>query len=87
MTETEKNMNDSMEQLRNFLNTTGKELEKDSDLRPYFALPFMEDPYAEPFLSKIFKKSWSDKLTNHLQLFLKKYKQQVRITDYHKDVT
>ncbi|KAK9299081.1 hypothetical protein QLX08_007822 [Tetragonisca angustula] len=76
MTETEKNMNDSMEQLRNFLNTTGKELEKDSDLRPYFALPFMEDPYAEPFLSKIFEKSWSDKLTNHLQLFLKKYKQQ-----------
>ncbi|KAF3420439.1 hypothetical protein E2986_01824 [Frieseomelitta varia] len=76
MTETEKNMNDSMEQLRNFLNTTGKELEKDSDLRPYFALPFMEDPYAEPFLSKIFEKSWSNKLTNHLQLFLKKYKQQ-----------
>ncbi|KOX75814.1 LisH domain-containing protein ARMC9 [Melipona quadrifasciata] len=72
MTETEKNMNDSMEQLRNFLNTTGKELEKDSDLRPYFALPFMEDPYAEPFLSKIFEKSWSDKLTNHIQLFLKK---------------
>ncbi|XP_043588126.1 lisH domain-containing protein ARMC9-like isoform X2 [Bombus pyrosoma] len=76
MTEIEKNMNDSMERLRTFLNTTGKELENDAELRPYFAFPFMEDPYAEPFLSNIFEKSWSDKLTNHLQLFLKNYKQQ-----------
>ncbi|XP_068984808.1 lisH domain-containing protein ARMC9-like isoform X1 [Bombus flavifrons] len=76
MTEIEKNMNDSMERLRTFLNTTGKELENDAELRPYFAFPFMEDPYAEPFLSNIFEKSWTDKLTNHLQLFLKNYKQQ-----------
>ncbi|XP_050595492.1 lisH domain-containing protein ARMC9-like isoform X4 [Bombus affinis] len=76
MTEIEKNMNDSMERLRTFLNTTGKELENDAELRPYFAFPFMEDPYTEPFLSNIFEKSWTDKLTNHLQLFLKNYKQQ-----------
>lgn len=76
MTEVEKNMNDSMEELRKFLNTIGKELENITELRPYFALPFMEDPYVEPFLSKIFEKSWSDRLTEHLQLFLEKCKQQ-----------
>lgn len=76
MTEVEKNMNDSMEELRKFLNTIGKELENITELKPYFALPFMEDPYVEPFLSKIFEKSWSDRLTEHLQLFLEKCKQQ-----------
>ncbi|CAL7938985.1 unnamed protein product [Xylocopa violacea] len=76
MTEIEKNMNDSMEELWKFLNTTGKELENDTELKPYFALPFIEDPYAEPFLSKVFEKSWIDRLTENLQLFLKKYKQQ-----------
>ncbi|XP_061933746.1 lisH domain-containing protein ARMC9-like isoform X2 [Apis cerana] len=76
ITEVEKNMNDSMEELRKFLNTIGKELENITELRPYFALPFMEDPYVEPFLSKIFEKSWSDRLTEHLELFLEKCKQQ-----------
>ncbi|OAD53208.1 LisH domain-containing protein ARMC9 [Eufriesea mexicana] len=76
ITEIEKNMNDSMEELRKFLNTMGKELENDAELRPYFALPFMEAPYAEPFLSKIFVRSWSDKLTEQLELFLKKNKQR-----------
>ncbi|XP_076681727.1 lisH domain-containing protein ARMC9 isoform X2 [Andrena cerasifolii] len=75
--EVEKNMNDSMEQLREFLNTTGKELENDPELRPFFALPFMEDPYAEPFLSKVFERSWIDKLTESLHMFLEKYKEEV----------
>lgn len=43
MTEIEKNMNESMEELRKFLNTTGKELENDAELRSFFALPFIED--------------------------------------------
>ena len=77
MIEVEKNMNDSMEQLREFLNTTGKELENDPELRPFFALPFMEDPYAEPFLSKVFERRWIDELTESLHMFLEKYKEQV----------
>ncbi|CAK9800849.1 LisH domain-containing protein ARMC9 [Anthophora quadrimaculata] len=77
MTEIEKNLNDSMEQLRNFLNTTGKELENDTELRPYFALPFIEDPYVEPFLSKIFEQSWTDELTENLLVLLKLYKPQI----------
>ncbi|XP_026675323.1 lisH domain-containing protein ARMC9-like isoform X2 [Ceratina calcarata] len=72
----EKTVNEGMEQLRKFLSTVGKELENDAELRPYFALPFIEDPQAEPFLSRIFEKSWSDKLTENLVLFLKTYRQQ-----------
>ncbi|XP_043250767.1 lisH domain-containing protein ARMC9-like isoform X1 [Colletes gigas] len=76
MIEIEENMNNSMEELRVFLNTTGKELKNDMELRPFFALPFIENPYAEPSLSKIFEKSWIDELTENLCVFLKKYKQQ-----------
>lgn len=78
MTEIEKNMNESMEELRKFLNTTGKELENDAELRSFFALPFIEDPYAEPCLSKVFEKSWIDELTEKLHMFLDQYKKQVR---------
>ncbi|CAK9823565.1 LisH domain-containing protein ARMC9 [Anthophora retusa] len=85
MTEIEKNLNDSMEQLRNFLNTTGKELENDTELRPYFALPFIEDPYAEPFLSKIFEQSWTDELTENLLVLLKLYKPQIFSDIKHTD--
>lgn len=74
MTEIEKNMNESMEQLRKFLNTAGKDLENDKELRAYFALPFIEDPYTEPFLSKVFEKPWADQLTENLQVFLNKHK-------------
>ncbi|XP_034187892.2 lisH domain-containing protein ARMC9 isoform X2 [Osmia lignaria lignaria] len=73
-TEIEKNMNENMEQLCVFLNTEGKELENDIELRPFFALPFIEDPYAEPFLSKIFEQSWIDELRDNVQLFLNEYK-------------
>ncbi|XP_076231431.1 lisH domain-containing protein ARMC9 [Calliopsis andreniformis] len=74
--EIEKNMNDSMEELRIFLNTTGKELENDTQLRPFFALPFIEDPYAEPSLSRVFEKSWIDELTENLYTFLNTYRKQ-----------
>ncbi|XP_012141262.1 lisH domain-containing protein ARMC9 isoform X2 [Megachile rotundata] len=74
ITDIEKNMNESMEQLCSFLNTSGKELENDTKLRPFFALPFIEDPYAEPIISKIFEKSWTDELSENIQLFLDKYK-------------
>lgn len=76
-TEIEKNMNDSMDELCKFLNSTGKELEDDMELRPFFALPFIENPCTEPSLSKVFEKSWVDKVTENLYLFLKKYEQQV----------
>ncbi|KOC65317.1 LisH domain-containing protein ARMC9 [Habropoda laboriosa] len=66
-----------MEQLRNFLNTTGKELENEPELRVYFALPFIEDPYTEPFLSKIFEQSWTDEMTENLQVLLETYKPQI----------
>ncbi|XP_076166483.1 lisH domain-containing protein ARMC9 isoform X2 [Ptiloglossa arizonensis] len=75
-TEIEKNMNDSMDELCKFLNSTGKELEDDMELRPFFALPFIENPCTEPSLSKVFEKSWVDKVTENLYLFLKKYEQQ-----------
>ncbi|XP_015435953.1 PREDICTED: lisH domain-containing protein ARMC9-like [Dufourea novaeangliae] len=77
MTEIEKGMHDSMKLLHTFLNTTGKELEDDGELRPFFALPFIEDPYTEPSLSKIFEKNWIDELTESLLLFLEKCEQQV----------
>ncbi|XP_053986442.1 lisH domain-containing protein ARMC9-like isoform X1 [Hylaeus volcanicus] len=81
MTELEKNMNDSMKELCEFLNTTGKELENDMELRPFFALPFIEDPCTEPSLAKIFEKSWIDEVTEGLHLFLKKYKPNFSETD------
>ncbi|KAG7206413.1 hypothetical protein KM043_003769 [Ampulex compressa] len=75
MIELEKNMNENMAQLREYLNANGKELEHETQLRPFFALPFIEDPYAEPLLSKIFDPSWLDVLTRDLRNFVDTHRQ------------
>ncbi|XP_031831953.2 lisH domain-containing protein ARMC9 isoform X1 [Nomia melanderi] len=74
--EIEKEMYQSMRQLCMFLNSTGKELKDDIELQPFFALPFIEEPNAEPSLSKVFEESWITELTESLLLFLEECQQQ-----------
>ncbi|XP_076644260.1 lisH domain-containing protein ARMC9 isoform X2 [Halictus rubicundus] len=76
MIELKKDMYECMEHLREFLNSTGKELEDDTELKPFVALLFTEEPYAEPSLSKVFEKKWVDELTESLLLFLEECKLQ-----------
>ncbi|XP_076294832.1 lisH domain-containing protein ARMC9 [Lasioglossum baleicum] len=74
--ELKKDMHECMEHLREFLNSTGKELEDDAELRSFVALSFSEELDTEPSLSKIFEKRWVDELTENLLLFLEECKLQ-----------
>ncbi|KAL6432132.1 hypothetical protein ACFW04_006682 [Cataglyphis niger] len=74
-TEIEKNINNSMKQLQDYLNGDGKELENDIELQSFYALPFVEDIYADTFFSKILEQHWLDELSRNLDLFIKNHKQ------------
>ncbi|XP_050460553.1 lisH domain-containing protein ARMC9-like [Cataglyphis hispanica] len=74
-TEIEKNINNSMKQLQDYLNGDGKELENDIELQSFYALPFVEDIYADTFFSKILEQRWLDELLRNLDLFIKNHKQ------------
>ncbi|XP_029160114.1 lisH domain-containing protein ARMC9-like [Nylanderia fulva] len=76
-TEIEKNINNSMKQLQDYLNGDGKELENDIELQSFYALPFIEDIHADTFFSKILEQSWMDELSRNLNLFIKNHKQDL----------
>ncbi|KAL6432133.1 hypothetical protein ACFW04_006682 [Cataglyphis niger] len=64
-----------MKQLQDYLNGDGKELENDIELQSFYALPFVEDIYADTFFSKILEQHWLDELSRNLDLFIKNHKQ------------
>lgn len=64
-----------MKQLQDYLNGDGKELENDIELQSFYALPFVEDIYADTFFSKILEQRWLDELSRNLDLFIKNHKQ------------
>lgn len=68
-------MNDSMEQLQDYLNGDGKELEHDTELQPFYTLPFTKNPYTDSFFSTIFKQDWLDDLSRKLDLFIINHRQ------------
>lgn len=74
-TEIEKNINNSMKQLQDYLNGDGKELEHDTELQSLYALPFIEDLHANDFFSKLLEQSWTDELSKNLNLFITNHKQ------------
>lgn len=53
----------------------GKELENDKELQSFYALPFIEDIYADTFFSKILEQHWLDELSRNLDLFITNHKQ------------
>jgi len=69
-----------MKQLQDYLNEDGKELEHDTELQPFYALPFIEDFYADTFLANILEQSWLDKLTDKINSFIRNHR-QVRKSD------
>jgi hypothetical protein len=64
-----------MQQLQDYLNGDGKELEHDTELQPLYALPFIEDLHANDFFSKMLEQSWMDELSKNLDLFITDHKQ------------
>ncbi|XP_070164881.1 lisH domain-containing protein ARMC9 [Polyergus mexicanus] len=76
-TEIEKNINNSMKQLQDYLSADGKELENDIELQSFYALPFIEDIHTDTFFSKILEQCWLDELSRNLYLFIKNHKQDL----------
>ncbi|XP_071646591.1 lisH domain-containing protein ARMC9 isoform X2 [Temnothorax longispinosus] len=73
-TEIEKN---SMKQLQDYLNGDGKELEHDTELQTFYALPFIEDLYADTFFSKVLEQDWLDELSKNLDSFITRHRQEL----------
>lgn len=74
-TKLEKDFNKNMARLQQYLSTDGKELKYETQLRAFFALPYIEDPLSDPLFREILDKSWIEKLSIHLQEFIAKYVQ------------
>lgn len=64
-----------MKQLQDYLSGDGKELEHDTELQTFYALPFIEDLYADTFFSKVLEQDWSDELSKNLDSFIARHRQ------------
>lgn len=64
-----------MKQLQDYLNEDAKELEYDTELQPFYALPFIEDFYADTFFASILEQHWLDELTSNLESFIMNHRQ------------
>lgn len=64
-----------MKQLQDYLNGDGKELEYDTELQTFYALPFIEDLYADTIFSKVLEQDWLDELSKNLDSFIKRHRQ------------
>ncbi|XP_014488444.1 PREDICTED: lisH domain-containing protein ARMC9-like isoform X2 [Dinoponera quadriceps] len=73
----EKNINNSMKQLQDYLSGDGKELEYDMELQPFYALPFTKDLHANTLFSKILEPHWLNELSRNLDLFVADHRQDL----------
>lgn len=70
-----------MNQLKDYIKESpAQELEGESQLVPYFALPHVVDPLTDPTVSKIFELSWVDELISNLYSF---FKQNLQVRHYN----
>ncbi|XP_018302916.1 lisH domain-containing protein ARMC9 [Mycetomoellerius zeteki] len=79
--EIEKNINGSMKQLQDYLGGDGKELEYDTELQPFYALPFIEDLYTNTCFSKVLEQHWADELLKNLDSFITRHRQDLSNLD------
>ncbi|XP_018349141.1 PREDICTED: lisH domain-containing protein ARMC9-like isoform X2 [Trachymyrmex septentrionalis] len=75
--EIEQNINSSMKQLQDYLDGDGKELEYDTELQPFYALPFIEDLYTNTYFSKMLEQHWADELLKNLHSFITRHRQNL----------
>jgi len=71
-----------MKQLQDYLDGDGKELEYDTELQPFYALPFIEDLYTNTCFSKMLEQSWADELLKNLDSFITCHKQVSKLELY-----
>lgn len=64
-----------MKQLQDYFNGDGKELEHDIELQTFYALPFIEDLYADTIFSKVLEQDWLDELSKNLDSFITRHRQ------------
>jgi len=68
--------------LQDYLGGDGKEFEYDTELQPFYALPFIEDLYANTFFSKVLEQHWLDELSKNLDSFIARHRQVSRLKFY-----
>lgn len=57
----------AMAELKSFLIANGEELAKIEELLPYYALPYLKDPYTHPHFREIFTDEWRSKIKIQLR--------------------
>jgi len=68
--------------LQDYLGGDGKQFEYDTELQPFYALPFIEDLYANTFFSKVLEQHWLDELSKNLDSFIVRHRQVSRFKFY-----
>ena len=60
----------SIERFRNYLENKGPDLAKTTELIPFFALPYIKNPYEHPTMKVLFTKDWTANLKTQLEEFV-----------------
>lgn len=60
----------AIEKFRTYLDTKGTDLSKTTELIPFFALPYIKNPYDHPTMKVLFTKEWTANLKTQLEEFV-----------------
>lgn len=63
-------LNGAVEEFRSFLLKNGEEFSKIDDLLPYYALPFLKDPFGHPLFKELLTEGWTTALGEKLDALL-----------------
>jgi hypothetical protein len=63
-------LNIAVEEFRSFLLKNGEEFSKIDDLLPYYALPFLKDPFGHPLFKELLTDEWTATLGDRLESVL-----------------
>ncbi|XP_025154595.1 lisH domain-containing protein ARMC9 isoform X2 [Harpegnathos saltator] len=73
--EIEKNINNSMKQLQDYLSGDGKEFEHDMELQQFYALPLTQNLHANALFSKVLEPRWVNELSRNVDSFIADHRQ------------
>ncbi|GAB6031096.1 LisH domain-containing protein armc9 [Chamberlinius hualienensis] len=62
-----------MQEFKQYLESRGSLLSKESDYLSYFALPFIENPTQHVSFTELFQESWVERVRNELKSYMVKY--------------
>ncbi|GMH34462.1 hypothetical protein BSKO_02296 [Bryopsis sp. KO-2023] len=68
-----------MHHLRHFLEEKGGSLAHSNEFLPFYALPYVSQPWTHPTFSHLFEKSWKDDLRSNLTDFLESVPEEISV--------